>query len=43
MKNSFNDDFFKKKAVTLKITLLEKFSDEKKYEFIVDENLKLFL
>jgi hypothetical protein len=43
MKNSFDDDSFKKRAVTLKITLSEKFSDKNKYEFTVDENLKLFL
>jgi hypothetical protein len=42
MKSSFNDDSFKKRAVILKIIFSEKFSDEKKYEFIIDENLKLF-
>ncbi len=44
IKNSFvDDDSFKKKAITFKIILLNKFLKEKKFKFIVDENLKLFL
>jgi len=43
VKNFFDDDSFKKKTVILKIIFLEKFSNEKKYEFIINENLKLFL
>jgi len=43
VKSFFDDDSFKKRAVTLKIISSKKFSDEKKYESIIDENLKLFL
>ncbi len=44
IKNSFiNDDFFKKRTITFKIILLNKFSEEKKFKFIIDKNLKLFL
>ena len=44
IKNSFiNDDFFKKKAIIFKIIFSNKFSKEKKFKFIIDENLKLFL
>ncbi len=44
IKNSFiDDDFFKKRMIIFKIIFLNKFSKEKKFKFIVDENLKLFL
>jgi len=44
IKNSFvNDDFFKKRAITFKIIFLNKFLKEKKFKFIINENLKLFL
>ncbi len=44
IKNSFvDDDFFKKKMIIFKIIFLNKFLKEKKFKFIVDENLKLFL
>ncbi len=44
IKNSFIDnDFFKKKAIIFKIILSNKFLKEKKFKFIVNENLKLFL
>jgi len=42
MKSSFDDDFLKKKVIIFKIIFLKKFLSEKKYKFIVDENLKLF-
>ncbi len=43
IKNSFvNDDSFKKKTIISKIILLNKFSKEKKFKFMIDENLKLF-
>ncbi len=38
-----SNNSLKKKAVIFKITLSEKFLNEKKHEFIIDENLKLFL
>jgi len=44
IKSSFiDDDFFEKRAIISKIIFSNKFSKEKKFEFIVDENLKLFL
>ena len=44
IKNSFIDDnFFKKKTITFKIIFLNKFSKEKKFKFIINKNLKLFL
>ncbi len=44
IENSFiNDNFSKKKAIIFKITLLNKFLKEKKFKFIINENLKLFL
>ncbi len=44
IKNSFiNDDFSKKRMIIFKIISLNKFSKEKKFEFIINENLKLFL
>ncbi len=44
IENSFiDDDFSKKRTITFKITFLNKFSKEKKFEFIINENLKLFL
>jgi len=43
VKSSSDDDPPKKRAAILKITPPEKFSDEEKYESIVDEDLKLFL
>ncbi len=44
IKSSFiNDDSFKKRAIIFKIILLNKFSKKKKFKFIIDENLKLFL
>ncbi len=44
IKNSFiDDDLFKKRMIISKIILLNKFSKEKKFKFIINENLKLFL
>ncbi len=44
IENFFVDDSSsKKKAITSKIISLNKFSKEKKFEFIIDKNLKLFL
>ena len=44
IKSSFvDDDLSKNKTITFKITSLNKFSKEKKFKFIIDENLKLFL
>ncbi len=44
IKNSFiNDNFFKKRTIIFKIILLNKFLKEKKFKFIINENLKLFL
>ncbi len=44
IKSSFIDnDSFKKKTIIFKIISSNKFLKEKKFEFIVDENLKLFL
>ncbi len=44
IENSFiNDDFSKKRMIIFKIILSNKFSKEKKFEFIIDKNLKLFL
>jgi len=44
IKNSFvNDDSSKKRAIIFKIILSNKFLKEKKFKFIIDENLKLFL
>ncbi len=44
IKNSFiDDDFFKKRVIIFKIISLNKFLKEKKFKFIIDENLKLFL
>ena len=44
IKSSFvDDDFFKKRVITSKIILLNKFSKEKKFKFIINKNLKLFL
>lgn len=43
VKSSFNENFFKKRAVIFKITFSKKFSNKKKYEFIINKNLKLFL
>jgi len=44
IKNSFiDDDLSKKRAIISKIIFSNKFSKKKKFEFIVDENLKLFL
>ncbi len=44
IKSSFtDDDLFKKRMIISKIILLNKFSKEKKFKFIVDKNLKLFL
>ncbi len=37
-----NDDFSKKRMIIFKIILLNKFSKEKKFKFIINENLKLF-
>ncbi len=38
-----NDDLFKKRMIIFKITLLNKFLKEKKFKFIINKNLKLFL
>jgi len=44
IKNSFiDDDSFKKRTIIFKIILLNKFSKEKKFKFIIYKNLKLFL
>ncbi len=44
IKNSFvDDDSSKKRMIIFKITLSNKFSKEKKFKFIINENLKLFL
>ena len=44
IENSFvDDDFFKKRMIISKIISLNKFSKEKKFEFIINKNLKLFL
>ncbi len=44
IKNSFvDDDFFKKRMIISKIISSNKFSKEKKFKFIINENLKLFL
>ncbi len=44
IENSFiDDDSSKKRAIIFKIILSNKFLKEKKFKFIVDENLKLFL
>ena len=44
IKSSFvDDDFFKKRVITSKIILSNKFSKEKKFKFIINKNLKLFL
>ncbi len=43
IKSSFvDDDLSKKRAIIFKIILSNKFSKEKKFKFIIDENLKLF-
>ena len=43
IKNSFvDDDFSKKRVIIFKIISLNKFSEEKKFKFIVNKNLKLF-
>ncbi len=44
IKNSFVDDnSFKKRTITFKIIFSNKFLKKKKFKFIIDENLKLFL
>jgi len=44
IKNSFiNDDFFKKRTIIFKIISSNKFLKEKKFKFIINKNLKLFL
>ncbi len=44
IKSSFiNNDLFKKRMIIFKIIFSNKFLKEKKSEFIIDENLKLFL
>jgi len=44
IKNSFiDDDFSKKKIIIFKIIFSNKFLKEKKFKFIVNKNLKLFL
>ncbi len=44
IENSFVDDnFFKKRIIISKIIFLNKFSKEKKFKFIINKNLKLFL
>ena len=44
IKSSFvDDDFSKKRVIIFKIIFLNKFLKEKKFEFIINENLKLFL
>jgi len=44
IENSFiDDDFSKKRAIISKIISSNKFSKEKKFKFIINENLKLFL
>ncbi len=44
IENSFvNDDLSKKRMIIFKIILLNKFLKEKKFKFIINKNLKLFL
>jgi len=44
IKSSFiNDDLFKKRMIISKIISSNKFSKEKKFKFIINKNLKLFL